>query len=75
MNSEMCCVCALPLDDVNRGVCNGCGLPFHLRVQGDLQGPECGQVWVHPQYLALEYGCLICLGHAPGREPPVGPSH
>ncbi len=71
----LCCVCGEPLDSTNVGLCNGCGLPFHFNTSAQGRGPECGQAWLHPQYLTLEFGCHVCLGKAPGREPPVDAGH
>ncbi|MDT7943063.1 MAG: hypothetical protein RQ985_00695 [Dehalococcoidia bacterium] len=74
-NVQNCAVCGEPLDGINVGLCNGCGLPFHFNTEAEAHRPECGQAWLHPQYLTVEFGCFICLGMAPGREPPVGLGH
>ena len=72
-----CHVCGKPLlGDLTR--CNNCDRPFHLRQREDSTDPDCGEVWINEQYLALEYACDTCLGKHPegGRsEPPVAGGH
>ncbi len=83
---SVCSVCRDPVDDTNSAVCNTCGNPFHLRLRQDAEGPDCGDVWINEQFLALEFACFTCLrpdGRPSGRgetaaqagEPPVGRGH
>lgn len=66
MNQERCCVCGEPVDQTNSSICNGCGRPYHLNQRSDQPGKDCGEVWINDQYLALEFGCFLCLrGEAP----------
>ncbi|MBI1886743.1 MAG: hypothetical protein HYS09_10605 [Chloroflexi bacterium] len=72
-----CCVCGKALDGSNTAECNNCGWPFHLNRRNDVEGKDCGDVWINEQYLSLEFGCFNCLGNteATGAEPPVGRGH
>jgi len=73
-----CRVCNQPLTDEIE-TCNNCDHPFHLRKREDSTAPDCGEVWINEQFLALEFACDICLGKVPDpdkkSEPPVAPSH
>jgi len=73
-----CRVCGQPADESNSAVCNSCGQRYHLNLRQDSQGPECGEVWIDEQYLALEFACFVCLGkgsQSATGEPPVGRGH
>ncbi len=73
----LCHVCDKPLlGDLT--YCNNCDRPFHLRQRQDSADPDCGEVWINEQYLALEYACNTCLGKHPAGdapEPPVARGH
>ncbi len=73
----LCHVCSKPLlGDLT--YCNNCDRPFHLRQSEAGADPDCGEVWIHEQYLALEYACDTCLGKHPAGgvpEPPVARGH
>ncbi len=73
----LCHVCSKPLlGDLT--YCNNCDRPYHLRQREASADPDCGEVWIHEQYLALEYACDVCLGKHPAgdaREPPVARGH
>jgi|FaiFalDrversion3_1042247.scaffolds.fasta_scaffold00203_5 predicted amidophosphoribosyltransferase len=75
MEGPFCVVCGGPLAAETTAYCNGCGQPFHFRHQEAPEPEDCGQAWLHLQYLTLEFGCNLCLGRAPGLEPPVGLGH
>ncbi len=75
MDSFTCRVCDGPLTSETTAYCNGCGGAFHFSHQDMADPQDCGQAWVHLQYLTLEFGCNVCLGKAPVREPPVGLGH
>ena len=72
-----CRVCGDPISADRLATCNNCHEPFHLRSRQDHDGADCGEVWIHEQYLSLEFACFICLGKAPGgpTEPGVGTAH
>jgi predicted amidophosphoribosyltransferase len=73
-----CRVCGEPVDETNSAICNGCGLRFHLALRQDQVGKDCGNVWVNEEFMALEFGCFLCLrGESPPgeEEPPVGVVH
>ena len=75
----LCCVCHEPLEEAASAVCNSCGRRYHLRLRQDQEGKDCGQVWLHQEFLTLEFGCFLCLGQASspgqGAEPPLGGDH
>lgn len=75
----LCRVCGEPVDESNSATCNGCGERFHLNLRNDQPGKDCGEVWIHQQYLSLEFGCFPCLRGEPPPperlEPPVGQGH
>jgi len=73
-----CHVCGDALTDANSAICNSCGNPFHLRLRNDVDGRDCGDVWINEQFLALEFACFACLGRetqTEAGEPPVGRGH
>jgi len=77
-DSNDCHVCGQPLtSDIEN--CNNCDRPFHLRKREDSSAPDCGEVWINEQYLALEFACDLCLGKSPDphktTEPPIAPRH
>jgi len=65
--------------------CNWCDRRYHLNQRNDVDAKDCGRVWIDEQYLALQFACDDCLGHAAppavaereqvtrrGDEPPAG---
>ena len=73
-----CTVCG---DDVallgNGMACNECGQPFHLRLQADDEGPECGS-YVHLSELGagccgMLYACRLCAKRLPALTATVPP--
>ncbi|HXG41413.1 MAG TPA: hypothetical protein VNL95_01670 [Dehalococcoidia bacterium] len=75
MVEDVCAVCGGTLSPDTTAYCNGCGRPFHFNHDAEAAETDCGQAWVHMQFLTLEFGCNVCLGKAPGIEPPVGLGH
>ena len=57
----VCTVCGEPGDGKTASICNVCGSPFHLNQRNDVEGKDCGAVWINEQYLGLEYACQPCL--------------
>jgi hypothetical protein len=72
--SPPCHVCGRPLTQ-DIATCNNCERPFHLRQREDSDSPDCGEVWISEQHLALEYACNVCLKKSPDRSKPLPPSH
>jgi len=74
-----CRVCGEMADDSNSADCHFCQQRYHLRLREDSDDRDCGQVWINPEHLALEFGCAICLGEAgfaqAANEPPLGDLH
>ena len=79
MEVTACCVCGAAVDETSSAVCNSCGRRYHLNLRSDREGRDCGDVWLNEEFLALEFGCYVCLrGEKPAQgslEPPVGRSH
>ncbi|HET9477454.1 MAG TPA: hypothetical protein VFP63_08200 [Dehalococcoidia bacterium] len=77
-DTTTCIVCGEPADEDSSQLCNNCESRFHLRLREDIDGKDCGEVWVNEQYMSLEFACFTCLGKAQstaGAEPPVGRGH
>jgi len=74
-----CTVCGEAAQESNSMVCGGCDQPFHLNLRSDVEGKDCGDVWIDEQYLSLRCACFTCLGGQPASgaesEPPVGEGH
>lgn len=41
--------------------CNWCDGRYHLNQRNDVEGEDCGAVWIDEQYLALQFACNTCL--------------
>jgi hypothetical protein len=41
--------------------CNWCDGRYHLNQRNDVEGKDCGMVWIDEQYLALQFACRACL--------------
>ncbi len=67
---ELCRVCGEPTSEFSHAVCSRCDLPFHLALRQDVPAKDCGQVWINPQHLGLEFGCNVCLGVETEAAPP-----
>ena len=57
----MCVVCNVQAEAAMTAECNWCDRRFHLNQRNDVEAPDCGQVWIDEQYLALQFACNICL--------------
>ena len=80
-------VCGQTAEESTSALCGECDRPFHLNHRNDVDGKDCGEVWVDDQFLALRFACFTCLrphGRPAGRgeatasgqpEPPVGKQH
>ena len=75
----VCCVCGDGVDESNSADCNFCHERYHLRLRNDSDDKDCGEVWISPEHLALEFGCFSCVGGEDSEEspaePPVGGGH
>ena len=71
-----CSVCGEPVEEAASALCNVCDQRFHLNQRNDIDGRDCGEVWIDDQYLSLRFACYNCLGRATAAgEPPVGEGH
>lgn len=72
-----CSVCGDPAGPEARSDCYRCGEYFHLRLTTTATGPDCGDVWIDDEVMALQFACRNCLmeqaGDLPGEEPPERP--
>ena len=71
-----CALCGEPANETNSVLCGECDQRFHLNQRNDVDGRDCGAVWIDDQYLSLRFACFTCLGRATAAgEPPVGSAH
>lgn len=74
-----CTVCGDTVLESDSAVCGECDQRFHLNLRNDVDGKDCGDVWIDEQDLSLRFACFNCLGGAGASdgegEPPVGEGH
>jgi len=46
-----------------------CGHEFHLNQRSDIEGKDCGLVWINEEHLGLDFACNPCI-----EPPPVADS-
>lgn len=74
-----CKVCGEPAAPDARSDCYRCGEYFHLRLTTTASGPDCGDVWLDDEVMALQFACHDCLrdqaapASAPEAEAPAPP--
>ena len=56
-----CCVCGELTRPDARSDCYRCGEYFHLRMTVTADGPDCGDVWIDDETMALQFACRNCL--------------
>jgi hypothetical protein len=56
-----CTVCGEQVDARMSAECNWCDGRYHLNQRNDVEGEDCGAVWIDEQYLALQFACNTCL--------------
>ncbi len=56
-----CSVCGQTAEELASALCGECDRPFHLNQRNDVQGMDCGEVWVDDQFLSLRFACFTCL--------------
>lgn len=70
-----CVVCGDAVEPSTSSECNGCNGRYHLNQRNDIEGKDCGRVWIDEQFLALQFACDNCLPPdmrddiAPGARP------
>lgn len=70
--SFICAVCGEPVEAAASAECNWCDRRYHLNQRNDVEGRDCGQVWIDEQYMALQFACDKCLaGNAGGARPAI----
>ncbi len=60
-----CHVCSLEIGPDFDARCMVCGQPFHLKLKQDLDGEECGDVWISEETMSLDFRCRPCLEPEP----------
>jgi hypothetical protein len=61
-----CGVCGGAVEAAMSAECNWCDQRFHLNQRNDVEGRDCGRVWIDEQYLALQFACNGCLSSVEG---------
>ncbi len=61
-----CAVCGDPAAAEARADCYRCGRYFHLRLTTTATGPDCGDVWIDDDVMALQFACRECLAEQRG---------
>jgi len=71
----VCVVCGEDISEMMSSVCNWCDGRYHLNQRNDIEGKDCGQVWIDEQYMALQFACDNCLrGEAKGARAEARPA-
>lgn len=66
-----CVVCGEPAAAEARSDCYRCGEYFHLRLTTTATGPDCGDVWIDDEVMALQFACHNCLAEQRGEPAPT----
>ena len=56
-----CFVCSDALTPTSFATCDQCTNDYHLNQRSDMEGKDCGQVWINETHLGLEFACNRCL--------------
>lgn len=67
----LCVVCGAPAAPEARSDCYRCGEYFHLRLTTTATGPDCGDVWIDDEVMALQFACHNCLAEQRGEAAPT----
>jgi hypothetical protein len=68
LDVELCTVCGEGFQPHTIALCSQCGKPYHLNQRQDLEGKDCGDVWISEEHMALEFACSTCLHPTEGLE-------
>ena len=66
-----CSVCGGAMTFAQSAECNWCDQRYHLNQRNDVEAPDCGQVWIDEQFLALQFACSDCLAGDARTSKPV----
>jgi hypothetical protein len=70
---HVCVVCGEAAAAALTAECNWCDGRYHLNQRNDVEGKDCGEVWIDEQFLALQFACYGCLrgddAQIPARTP------
>ena len=64
LDAELCSVCGESFQPHTVALCSQCGSAYHLNQRQDLEGKDCGDVWISEEHMALEFACNSCLAPA-----------
>ena len=56
-----CHLCDQPMGEHETADCYVCGKLFHLQMIETADGPDCGDVWIDDEVLALQFACRDCI--------------
>ncbi len=73
MTAAVCPVCSEPVSEPNMATCRVCSSDFHLQMRTDIEGKDCGAVWINQEWLYLEFACQRCLDAMASGETPAPP--
>ena len=65
-----CHLCDQPMGEHETADCYVCGKLFHLQMIETADGPDCGDVWIDDEVLALQFACRDCIEARAGGPPP-----
>ena len=68
-----CVVCGESAEAALAAACNWCDRRYHLNQRNDVEGKDCGRVWIDEQFLALQFACNNCLAGDAKPAPAVKP--
>lgn len=68
-----CTVCGDSAPADGRSDCYVCGEYFHLRLTNTAEGPDCGDVWIDDEVMALQFACRRCLDERVSELQPAPP--
>ncbi|MCA9821216.1 MAG: helix-turn-helix domain-containing protein [Dehalococcoidia bacterium] len=61
LTADLCSVCGEGFQPHTLALCSQCGKAYHLNQRQDLEGKDCGDVWISDEHMALEFACNSCL--------------
>ncbi|HEY7270766.1 MAG TPA: hypothetical protein VH951_13155 [Dehalococcoidia bacterium] len=61
MTTAICPICSDDMSEPNLANCNSCHRDFHLQMRMDVEGKDCGRVWLHEENMHLVFGCDSCI--------------
>jgi hypothetical protein len=69
LSEVTCVVCNEQAEASMTAECNWCDGRYHLNQRSDIEGRDCGRVWIDEQFLALQFACNTCLAEGGSAAP------